>query len=60
MVVSEGLHVGQKSWRFPEVINQPGGFDLIDIFSGLESLLGCLFGFRPNFLAALVMLKHSA
>lgn len=56
--MSEGLHVDQQSWRLPEGINQPGGFNLIDVFPGLESQLGCLLGFCPNFLAALVMLKH--
>ena len=49
-----------QPWRFPEVINQPGRFDLIDIFPGLESQLGCLLGSHPNFLAARLMFKHSA
>lgn len=58
--MSEGQCADHQPWRLLEVINQPGRFDLIDIFPGLESQLGCLLGFCPNFLAALLMVKHPA
>lgn len=60
VLVPQGQHVDQQPWKFPEVINQPGGFDLIDIFPGLESLPGCLLGACPNFLASFLKLKRSA
>lgn len=39
VVVSEGLCVEHQSWKVPELIKQPGGLDLIDIFPGISAWL---------------------